>query len=92
MAKEAEEMKNSKAEKIVCGGKVDEVLKMADNVVKVLDADEVFACARGVRSNLIDYFCEVHGRSDRIYQRQASKPVEFVHLFEIGSSAKVNFR
>ena len=28
MAKEAEEMENSKAEKIICGGKVIEVLKM----------------------------------------------------------------
>ena len=46
MAKEAEEMKNSKAEKIVCGGKVDEVLKMAEpTVVKVLDADEA-VCMR----------------------------------------------
>ena len=46
MAKEAEEMKNSKAEKIICGGKVIEVLKMAEpTIVKVLDADEA-VCMR----------------------------------------------
>ena len=46
MAKEAEEMENSKAEKIICGGKVIEVLKMAEpTIVKVLDADEA-VCMR----------------------------------------------
>ncbi|CAL6342842.1 unnamed protein product [Bathycoccus prasinos] len=46
MAKEAEEMKNSKAENIICGGKVIEVLKMAEpTIVKVLDADKA-VCMR----------------------------------------------